>query len=129
MEEVEGDQICPRCIDDFDMCDICEGYHRRTWPLITYRGHEERVCESCADGSCDTCEDCGDYVRVDDAVSAHGEDGHDVLICQRCADSDYSRCPDCGEYFHNSLMLDGFCEDCHAAREEDNDGEKEEVSA
>ena len=110
----------PYCRDCCSYCDYCEEYHRGTSTHIRRYGY---VCEDCLDNFC-YCEDCGEYVQDYYATWVDSEDGY---ICDACLDDNFATCEDCGVLYRISDMYhdDGewLCEDCHDARNENEDEE------
>lgn len=75
------------------------------------------VCENCFYANYVKCHDCGEIVRIDDAIYINGEG---YYVCEDCADEDYFKCDYCGEWHHNRDMYEvtnrgytyQYCSDC-----------------
>ena len=52
----------------------------------------EYVCMDCVEREFVQCQDCGEYVRRDDAYAYEGD-----YLCQNCYENDYTTCDHCGE--------------------------------
>lgn len=76
------------------------------------------ICLDCRDEYYSSCEECGDWYRNDDLITAITGRGYTVQICRECADSCYRRCEECGQLCHEDFLNDDdVCENC--ARVED----------
>ena len=64
---------------------------------MVYIEREDReVCRDCLDRSYTVCDQCGEYVRIDDSYGVIGKNGLSVTVCPECA-KEYDVCPHCGE--------------------------------
>lgn len=94
----DGDQIWigdyVYCDDCVEYCQYCEEYHRGDSTYI--RGYGD-VCDDCLSEHFVLCEDCDEYVFVDDA---YWIEDCDKWVCRDCIDN-YTQCDDCCDYYSN----------------------------
>lgn len=105
-------QLCMDCIESLGlvMCEECGEYHTPYEDMTRPDGYAW-VCDSCLDEHWVICDECGDYVRRDDAVLCDG-----YYYCDYCADRYLVECAHCGEYHRSYNELYGvgdLCRDCY----------------
>ena len=73
----------------------------------------EYVCRDCVEREFVQCQDCGEYVRRDDAYAYNGN-----YLCEDCCDENYVTCERCGDLIHidDAYYIESdetyVCEDC-----------------
>jgi hypothetical protein len=77
----DNGRYCQSCIDDADYCDCCETY---SWDCdYTYIESEGRLyCPDCLEELFTKCDECDEYVRLDDAREHDGR-----CMCRACFDA------------------------------------------
>lgn len=65
-------------------------------------------------GCCVYCDDCGEYETRDSATWIESEHRY---VCEYCLDQNYSYCDECGEYYHNDYIYYAESEDIHVCEE------------
>jgi len=70
-----------------------------------YYENDEFYCDQCFNEIYFWCEDCENYVRMDDAVSVYDACRNERLACSYCAERYYEPCRDCG-----ALHPEGYLE-------------------
>ena len=94
---------------------------------ISSGGYTIDVCEDCINERYVCCDDCEEYVHVDDVKTVYDEDGNERNVCPSCI-YEYQECEDCGRMFRSDLLVDGRCLDCAAQVSDDESEEnKEEI--
>ena len=99
--------ICENCRDngDFVECAECGDICHVDYMHTAYRdGEEVEVCDACASGQYEECDDCGLLVYCDEMLDAKDEVGNSIRICESCRNNgDYITCPECGEVVHTDF--------------------------
>jgi len=110
-----GNIFCQGCASDFVECDDCgKSYHQND--MIYLSDRNVFVCQDCVDDHYVLCDDCREYVHVDDSYCYELYNGDTVDLCESCAE-DYYECDGCGYYAHRDDMdisNDGsyYCPNC-----------------
>lgn len=77
--------------------------------------HESMMCEDCLENNGYVrCGDCGEMIRLDDAIYIDSEDRY---ICEHCYEEYYTTCAECGEVFHNDDIYYDEERDCYLCSE------------
>ena len=81
------------------------------------RGHEETVCEGCADADYFRCHHCDEYHNNDIGITTDDGDTY----CEACAGDHVMTCEQCGIVSDDTddFDEDGRCSDCHVEDEEE----------
>ena len=115
---------CRECVE---YCECCQEYHRGESTYVNGYGY---VCEDCRNEHFYYCDECGEWVRGDDAYWVECEERY---VCEDCINSYYTRCEDCGEYERSEDMYEYrdmmLCESCYEERKESEDDDEDEESA
>ena len=113
-EHTDGHMYCDDCyaeINDFATCTQCSCILGDDETQTAPNG--DRVCNYCFEQYYTYCEDCGDVICQDDAVSINGGDEY---VCEDCAERYYYQCGQCGHYFRSSQGhehgVNFLCNDC-----------------
>ena len=117
--------VCQHCLDDlYELCDCCDDHYltEEMYDAVDQYGYDTRICENCRDDYY-LCDECNRYVHADDAIEATNSDGDKVYLCPECRNRDYQECDNCKGIFHEDLIEDDICPDCHAQQEEENHSE------
>lgn len=123
--EVNGDIYCSDCHSEkFFVCEECSESCEQddsvtvnlgtTWTIAYgYREREKTVCQSCAESSFESCDDCGEYVASCDTTHSGRS------VCSTCRDNDYCSCDDCGDLYPYDMVSYSdrreayYCESCY----------------
>jgi hypothetical protein len=108
--------ICDHCRDHYYYCEDCDSYVFEDY--IVNIG-DMYYCESCAERNFNKCEDCGDWIKPDDALTSDNGD----IYCESCYLDRFSHCDNCDcevenrdiEIFEN----ENLCPDCFKEKEEE----------
>ena len=103
--------ICDDCINTRHMveCHECGVYHNPYTDCTVVDGRYW-VCDTCLDERYTQCAECGDYIRIEDAIDVNG-----TMICDWCRDNRYTTCRVCGSLVRYTQYIDDVgevCEDC-----------------
>ena len=117
--------VCQQCLEEhYELCDCCDDHYltEEMYDAVDQYGYDTRICENCRDDYY-LCDECNRYVHADDAIEATNSDGDKVYLCPECRNRDYQECDNCKGIFHEDLIEDDICPDCHAHQEEENHSE------
>ena len=96
--------------EEVKICSDCDSEIEEGDESYEYDGNT--ICQSCRDDNYYSCDDCGELVTCDDAISA-GDD----LFCPDCVDDNCCQCDDCGEYITSGDEISDsdvtLCESCY----------------
>ena len=120
-ETVDGSYICDTCYEDnnYYTCEICGFAFCNDEEGAWIERENIEVCGSCLDEYYTTCNDCGEYVRIEDAYNtAYGE-----TVCSKCYEDHYFTCVECGQIYHMDNCIydedtsEYLCANCYTDRE------------
>lgn len=102
--------VCEDCLENYCYCNNCEKYYH-CYDTTYIDGNI--YCDNCRDDLFTVCNDCNEWVNLDDALWV--EDG-EYYICESCYEN-YVTCDSCGDiiryedaYYSNDCY---YCETCY----------------
>lgn len=104
----------PYCCDCVTYCDCCDEYVLNDNTVWIER-ENRYVCDDCIRDYYVYCEECNEYV-YNDEVTYISELG--MWVCNDCIDRYYVECDECGKLIYKDEAINGLCEDCFNAKEE-----------
>ena len=106
-EEIDSGLYCNCCSNnERELCNHCEEFCDRLFPVRNSSGQTIYVCEDCRNEYYRYCEICEEYYPVDNVTYT----GDDLCVCDNCLSDEFYCCDICHDYFREDSVYDAV--DC-----------------